>query len=356
MSDTTYGIEIREASKNGYHTPSEAKAYYGRYNRTGITVHWWNSPSQVAQNAGAHDSIVNYMLAGAQNGQKSVNYVLSDYKITMLVNPDNVAWASQGGNPTTVSVEFDPHLSAEGYKKAGWLIDQLEQRYGRVLELFPHNHWFGTSCPGTLDIGRMRAEADKWKRGEYDAPVLPPTPQPAKGTVYRRLDKRIWLTNLQPTNLWNLDFKKYADAVAVKQYNANEPIEIVGIADHPLGSQYLMTAFSFGNADKTGVPTRNTGFNKNDMRQKPDEPAPQPQPTPEPTPTPAPTPEPTPTPTPIPAPTPEPTPVPTPQPVLTPDHEQQQDMDIKWLKGTVNSLIALLREFAQSILSKFGKE
>src|SRR5690606_23261486 len=186
-----------------------------------------------------------------------------------------------------------------------------------------------TQCPGTLDIGRMEAEAQKWASGGYN-PKPAPAPAPAPKITYRRIDKRVWLTNKQPTQLWNLGFTKFPDAVSEKTFNKGEPIEIVGIADHPLGSQYLMTASSFGEADKTGKPAFNRGFNKNDMVQAPD-PAPKPIPQPEPVPTP------TPTPTPVPE-VPKPT-----------EYDKAQDKEITVIKGTLNSIIALLREFAENI-------
>lgn len=150
-------METKICSKNGWFTPAEAKNYYGRYSREGITVHWWGNNEP----ASAHDSIVNYFLAQAQQGIKSVNYVVSDLKITKMVEPDNVAWASQNGNPTTISIEFQPTLSDQGYRNGGQLIAQLEKQYGRKLTLYPHSHWFSTSCPGTINIARLRAEADK---------------------------------------------------------------------------------------------------------------------------------------------------------------------------------------------------
>jgi len=140
----SYPIQIRLASKNGYHTPAEAKAYYGRYSRSGITWHWWNTPNLVKDSD--HDNICNYILGKASRGEGSVNYVLSNNKITLIVNPDNVAWASQSGNPVTVSVELSPHLNAEGYKKAGWLKNELEGRYGKTLKSYKHSDWFGTQC------------------------------------------------------------------------------------------------------------------------------------------------------------------------------------------------------------------
>src|SRR6185437_3527629 len=114
-----YPIESKPASKNGWYTPAESNAVYAaRYAREGVTAHWWGDGT----GADNHDNIVNYMLAQAQAGIKSVNYVLSDDKITMLVDPDDVAWCSEDGNPTTISIEFQPTLGDEGYKKGGWLI------------------------------------------------------------------------------------------------------------------------------------------------------------------------------------------------------------------------------------------
>lgn len=166
-----YNIETKLCSKAGWFTPSEARNYYGRYARNGITVHWWGG----GERADKHDSIVNYFLAQAKLGNKSVNYVVSDKKITMMVTPDNVAWASQSGNPTTVSIEFQPTLGAEGYKKGGWLIWQLELRYKKGLNLYKHSQWFATQCPGSVSPTKLRAEANKWRAGKYNP--VPAKPQ-----------------------------------------------------------------------------------------------------------------------------------------------------------------------------------
>jgi hypothetical protein len=178
MADNSYPIEMKLASHNGWFTPAESNAYYAtRYARDGITVHWWGDGT----GASNHDNIVNYMNNQAAQGIKSVNYVLSDNKITLCVGPDNVAWCSSKGNPTTISVETQPTLGDEGYKKWGWLVDQLEQRYGKTLKLYKHSDWEPTGCPGTIDLARIRSEADKWKRGEYDQPVpvvAPPVSTP----------------------------------------------------------------------------------------------------------------------------------------------------------------------------------
>lgn len=99
-------------------------------------------------------------MAQGAKGIKSVNYVVSDIKITKMVEPENVAFCSQSGNPVTVSIEFQPTLTDEGYKRGGWLISELEKKYGK-LQLYKHSFWFPTACPGTIDINRLRAEANK---------------------------------------------------------------------------------------------------------------------------------------------------------------------------------------------------
>jgi flagellar capping protein FliD len=157
MDEMAYPIAIALAPKQGWFTPAESNAYYAtRYDREGITIHWWGDGT----GADNHDNIVNYMNNQAGQGIKSVNYVVSDNKITMCVSPENVAWCSNNGNPTTISIECQPTLGPEGYKRVGWLVAELERKFGRTLSIYGHNHWTTTSCPGSLDLGRIRAEAN----------------------------------------------------------------------------------------------------------------------------------------------------------------------------------------------------
>lgn len=199
----SYEIENKPASKNGWFTPAESNAYYRtRYAREGITVHWWGDGT----GANNHDNIVNYIASQAQQGNKSVNYVLSDLKITQMVDPDNVAWCSQAGNPTTISVETQPTLGDEGYRKWGWLVNELENRYGRTLTLYPHNHWYNTSCPGSIDLGRIRAEANKWKNGDYAGGGVPVIPD--ADNYYWRYGQKLAM-RLRGRELSRDEFRKY---------------------------------------------------------------------------------------------------------------------------------------------------
>ncbi len=190
----SYDIEQRPASKNAWFTPAESNNYYAaRYSREGITSHWWGDGT----GADNHDNIVNYFLAQSAAGIKSVNFVVSDKKITQMVADENVAWASNAGNPTTISIEFQPTLSDEGYKRGGWLIATLEKKYGHKMNLHKHSDWVATSCPGTIDNARLRREADAATSGTIPAPAPAPAPAPTPApttaqTVYLPASVATW--------------------------------------------------------------------------------------------------------------------------------------------------------------------
>lgn len=272
--DNYYPIEIKIASKNGWSTPAEAPSIWKTpYAREGVTYHWWGG----GEPASAHDNIVNYMLAQAAAGNKSVNYVASDNKITLMVSPDNIAWCSNNGNPTTISVELQPTLTAEGYKKAGWLHWQLEGRYGKRLSIYGHNRWISTACPGTIDLGRIRAEADKWATGGYlpapaPAPTPkppvpnPPAPAPTVQLTYSKLPAPVNYTINKDTNLWNFNSSTWGGVTPVKALKKGEPYTVVGIGDNnTLHAHYGMTSYSFGMADTTGQPKATNGVNLVDL-------------------------------------------------------------------------------------------
>lgn len=260
-----YNIEIKICSKNGWQTPDEARKYYGKYSRQGITWHWWGDPGLNPDSA--HDNIVNYIAGKAQRGTGSVNYVLSNNKITLMVNPDNVAWASQNGNPTTISVELSPNLNAEGYKKAGWLAWQLKQRYNRDLQYYPHNYWFSTQCPGSISLDRIRQEQQKWESGAYNPGPTPkpdPTPTPIPPTtdvpvVFEKTESATYVTNKQPTNLYQVNKSSWNGIGVVKSFNKGEKIDIYGIVKNAtLGSEHYITKHSYDNK----IPN---GFSKADL-------------------------------------------------------------------------------------------
>ena len=237
-------IETKLAPKAVWFTPQEARNYYGKYSRDGITIHWWGDGT----GADNHDNIVNYFLRRTDG---SVNYVVSDNKITKMVEPDNVAWTSQSGNATTISIEHQPTLGTEGYKKSGWLVWQLEQRYAKRLQLYPHNHWWNTACPGTIDLNLIRAEADNWAAGKYTPVVTPQTTPTSQLKITDIPNKTVRLN--AGTKLWDLSFTSWGNAVEVKTFDTPTEVEVSAIAEHPLGGKYYLSEYSFNKGIGNGI-------------------------------------------------------------------------------------------------------
>lgn len=250
MADNTYSIEIKPVSKNGYFTPAESRSYYGKYSRDVYIVHWWGNGA----GASGHDGIVNYITGTAAAGNMSVNYVLSDNKITLLVNPDNVSWGAQSGNSTGINVEHQPTLNAEGYKKSGWLKEQLEQRYNKRLSIKGHNAYFSTACPGTVSLDRIEQECDKWRRKVYDQPSVPtpaptPTPTPKPPTADVVINK--WA---KPERKYTLNNAKLVDMKTlqvIKTFPLDTPIEIAANASYN-GKDFFVSVYAYEKNTKQG--------------------------------------------------------------------------------------------------------
>lgn len=255
MADNSYAVEVKRASRAGYFTPAESRDYYGKYSRDGVTYHWWNAPDAIGGSAGDHDSIVNYLNGRAAAGQApTVNYVASDPKLTLCIDPENVAWTSSAGNPTTIGVECSPHFTESLYKKLGWLHDQMEQHFGKAMAIYVHFEWQpGTQC-SPLVKQKIRDYANQWK-AERSAPAPAPVSTPQKPTVTLRIaditNKKVRL--IRNANLWDLAFQTYPEAKVVKSLPTGTIVEVSATAKHPLGSTYYLSEYSFSRGVGNGI-------------------------------------------------------------------------------------------------------
>lgn len=252
----SYPIEIKLASAAGYHTPTQARAYYGKYSRDGVTYHWWNSPDRIGGDEGAHDSIVNYLNGRASAGQApTANYVASEPKLTYCISPDNVAWTSGNGNATTIGVECSPHFTEALYKKLGWLHDELEQRYSKTLSIYVHFEWETTTCSPIIKQ-KIRDYANQWRK-EREAPVVVPpvVVPPSNSTVTLQIadipNKKVRL--IRDANLWDLAFTTWAGAKSVKTIPAGTIVEASATAKHPLGGTYYLSEYSYSRGVGNGI-------------------------------------------------------------------------------------------------------
>lgn len=337
MADNSYEIEFVLAPKQSWFTPAESNNYYAtKYDRSGVCLHWWGG----GQGADSHDAIVRYFLAQGEQGQKSVNYVVSDRKITLMVNPDMVAWCQQAGNPRNISIECQPTLGPEGYKRLGWLIEQLEQRYGHQLSLHRHSEFFATACCGTIAEPRAAEEVVKWRNKVYDQP---PAPAPVPETPPAPTLPDVSPAPLNPNNpgetvqMYTLANAKLVDMrnlSVVKTFTLDTPMEINASATVN-GQLFFMTKYAYDHKS-------NLGFIQSDLKREKTPVVPEPTPTPQPgDPIPPDVTPPTPDPGTVVTPTPDPTPDPTP----TPEPEQPQESALK----------TLLREIWDALKKFWGK-
>ncbi|CAB4152100.1 N-acetylmuramoyl-L-alanine amidase domain containing protein [uncultured Caudovirales phage] len=297
-------IEFIPANRNNYFTAQEAQGYYGLPRTVDtIVIHHWGDPNDRPTFA----SNLNYLL-DAPNGYPSANCVIgldestNTVRIVDTVRYPDVAFTSGGSiNAKSVAIECDPLAETSNgfandiYKAIGYRVWQWRTQLGWRVPLSRHSDYFSTACPGAMDLGRIDAEADKWANGGYN-----PKPTPTPTIKFTKLPvPKIYVCKLSPTTLWRFNVSKWSEFEPQSVFSLGSKITVFGYADHPLGARYLMTQFSFGNADATGTPDHYWGFNEKDMVEYV-EPTPEPvPPTPEPTP-PDPTPEP-----PVPTPTPE---------------------------------------------------
>lgn len=350
-------VEVILAGKASYFTPAEGAAYYGRARALEtIVAHHWDSKEKRQSGAIGFAGVERYLrTVGVPSANDVIGFDENNGRIRVInqVQYPNVAFTSGGSiNQRSVGIETDPFIEIPGHPQRAGLIEAFAQRaldYCKIankrLSITAHRDYQQTACPGEFPFAEVNARLDQlWNAYINPAPTPTPTPTPAKSTYRRLTESQVWLTQKQPTQLWNLDFNSWPEAKAIKPFNPNTPITIVGVATHPLGGEYLMTGYAFGNADITGVPDHNQGFNKKDMLYSP------------PTPPVTPPVEPPVVTPPVEPPVVVPPVDPTPTPVPPTEHDKEQDKEIAWLKGTLNSLLALLREFAQNILNKFGKE
>lgn len=100
------------------------------------------------------------------------------------------------------------------------------------------------------------------------APPAPPAPEKPQNITYTKLDPALELvTNKQPTNWWQLNFKDDAHATPAAQLAVGTPFHAYGKAQRTDGDKpcYYMTAEDFGQADTTGIPNNNNGINTVDL-------------------------------------------------------------------------------------------
>lgn len=160
-----------------------------------------------------------------------------------------------------------------------------DKKIGGVLNIVCHNYYSATICPGKI-CGQRTTVIDminnpaKWNAKLWPKPKSkpkPPAPKPKPPTKivnqYVRYGVPLLKVFNKDANLWDFGKTGWSFRV-VKSFKKGEEFLAVGEARHSNGSKYLMTNYSFGRADKTGVPIFTNGVNLVDLKAKPVPPKP----------------------------------------------------------------------------------
>lgn len=219
----------------------------------------------------------------------SSNYGIgSDGRIGGYVDEENRSWCSSSAanDNQAITIEIandggapDWHVSDKAIESAINLTVDICKRRGIKKLVWTgdangtftwHCFFTSTSCPGPYLKGKTPWAVDQINQrlADSDKPTL----------TWTKLDKpEIWITRLNPTNLWDFNHTTMNACKSVKQYKSGEEIVIYGkVFNKQLGATYLLTEYSYTN----GI---TNGFNEWDMTKKIEpEPAPEPKPDPKP--------------------------------------------------------------------------
>ena len=220
----------------------------------------------------------------------SSNYGIgTDGRIGCYVDEENRSWCSSSSANDNVAITVE--VANDGGANTNWhvsdsainslinLMVDICKRYGIKKMNFTgnangnltlHKYFAQTSCPGPYLESKMPWIADqvnKKLKGD-DKPKL----------TWTKLDKPTdYICKLQPTNLWDFNYKDFNSCKPIKQFKKGDQITIYGkVYNDSLKSTYLLTEYSYTNKITNG-------FNVVDMEVKSE---PQPEPKPEPTPVP----------------------------------------------------------------------
>lgn len=204
------------------------------------------------------ENIGNLIKSGTR--QVSSHYGIgNDGRIGQYVYEENTAWCDGDWNSNCKSVTIETsNCSTGGEWKVGdkalnsliKLVADIGKRnnLGTLVKgknVTWHSMYSNTECPGKYLLSKMDyivEEANKINSSSSSKEVALKIEDISNKKVRLKID----------ANLWNLNFKRYADAKSVKKFKKGDVIVVSAIANHPIGAKYYLTEYSYSNKINNG--------------------------------------------------------------------------------------------------------
>lgn len=166
-----------------------AQKYYGKpYLPIESHTHWWGEPGK----AGTHDGNVSHI---KNTNDLSVNFVVSEKRITLMVPLNKIALTTGARNPYAWKSENDPTLTDWQYKTMGYLHYIVEKLNPNLVNepIRLHKEFYATSC-SQIDRGKVREYAEAFRTGKLNPatglpPVIPPVDPPVETPLTVQVNK-----------------------------------------------------------------------------------------------------------------------------------------------------------------------
>ena len=132
-------IEQAGPARNAY----AARTYDGvDYEIKHVTIHWWGKPS-----GQTFEGIRDYLIDNPR--EVSAHYVVSGERVAQILPEERGAWGNgnRRANLEGIVVECDPNRVEETLPTLVALLADIFRRRGE-LDVYPHDHWTSTECPG----------------------------------------------------------------------------------------------------------------------------------------------------------------------------------------------------------------
>lgn len=244
---------------------------YGSSLRTGVTkadsTNYTNGRSaKVSKIVIHHGATTSLSSIGAvfqqPNRNGSAHYGVGEKKIIQYVDENNTAWHASNWDINSLSIGIETTNSTgcvnnNDSDKDSWkvsdislrtlitLVADIGKRYS-LGTLVPgenvtwHSLYANTFCPGNY----LRSKI------EYICKEANEINNMGQLVITDIDNKKIELIN--DCTLWDLDFTSYPNAKSIKKYKKGTIIEASAIADHPLGSKYYLSEYSYSKGIKNG--------------------------------------------------------------------------------------------------------